>query len=230
MFSPCCNAYIVLDAHTSDGICCECGRVQEHFNLIESEEKVSNYAQNNCSILTELADICKNRNICDVIFHSAKKLYIKNKNRMNGRGKSAYSLYLAFLEQKVPRTYKEIAAICQIPVNEIARNNISSSSIVETKPSCLAERVLWQLGIENKTEIDDIKRKADELFDTILTSHPPQSALALAIILIDTRTYTVRQVATACSISPQCVRRLVKKYHATNQQPVDITLKWKKTV
>jgi len=210
MLSPCCNAYIVLDAHTSDGICNECGRVEEHFHLDMSEQKRLNYALPNCPILIELEDICKNKNVCSSIFNTAKSLYERKK--MGTRGQAAHCLYLAFLEHNVPRTYKEISSICQIPVSDITRG-IEDNSIIETQPSLLAERVLFQLNIDNKVQVDDIKKKADQLFHTVLTAHPPQSALALAILLLESRTFTIRRIADACNISTQCVRRLVKKYN-----------------
>jgi|GEM_PF-4729028 predicted DNA-binding protein YlxM (UPF0122 family) len=215
--SSCCFAYFVIDQHTGDEICQQCGLTYpyifipaDHLNTMEIAAPANGGAE-----LTgherELKEVCAKLSLSDEICRSAIKLFQSEPPRQrSSRTFAAYCLYETCLQAGVPRSMKELAGIFEVTVQGISKwiKKERSNSIV--KPSDLATRACARMEIADFSVVEAIKKEADRLFEHELGSVAPQTALAVAIAFtVDNISHTT--IARQCQVAKQTLVRHIRR-------------------
>jgi len=200
MDSECCNAYLVYDEKSGDDICVECGRANQCLFAHHPPKKVVNPQIHEHVRVRQLRDICINAHIPDFIIEEAVDLFKQEK--LKTRVAAAQSLHRVFQLHNVCRSYKELSSLFFLLPCQIARYD----SVSETQPSHLAERVLHELNITQLPLVEQVSKKADELFEGELNSVSPQSALAVSIALLHPE-ISMTQVSESCQITKQTLQK-----------------------
>ena len=200
----CCNGYKILDARGGVTVCEKCGKNEQH--LIDTVnngfiEKHFEYIQN----------ICANNHLTNSIETEAEHLFFKNRkgSRKNGETFAAYCIYIACKNQNVGRSLIEVARMCYVPLSLLSSFHVDSNE--ELKPSNLVVRICAKLSITAFPLVKNIENISDKLYTGLLNSGPPNSAVAVAIV-VATKNVGLAKIAWACDISSSCLRRICKIY------------------
>ena len=222
----CCDQFEpVIDSHSGDEICMSCGRARVYllhdyltpppssFFRREEEEEEGENSKSVQHLIIELMDIASNQNVPETIAETATSL-LKKERRERGkttadRSLAAYCLYRAFHMHEVPRSFKEISHIYNLPAKTIGRYETTNNTLETLKPSQLAERALSRLHIFDMRKLNHVKTMADKLYEEDLSSVSPQSALATSVALSFPH-LPLASIAEQCHISRQT---LLKHYN-----------------
>ncbi len=200
----CCGAYMVLDSHTGDQICDNCGKVEQYLN---NEYRETLIEKRNVFI----QDICANNHLTKSIETQAEYLFFKNRYRegKNTDAFAAYCIYIVCKQQQVGRSLVEVSRMCGLSLAQVAIFNVDDNE--ELQPSNLVTRVCYKLNICNFPLVKAIEELSERLYVSLLNSGPPNSAVAAAIAVL-VQSVKLCKVAWACDISPSCLRRICKIY------------------
>jgi len=196
-----CNSYVLFDEHTGDHIC-KHGFVQP-FQF----DTGNHFARSMPKLEEEIISVCDRNFISKSICDDACFLYSKTL-KYHYRGKKynmAFCLYKACIKHHVPRSMGEIAQYFNI-CKKTFSNIPSQFQCDEVFPSHLAPRVYHSLGLTDFKKLERVKKRADELYYNILSSSPPESVLAIALLL--ETDCDAHDVANVCCVSYACVQRL----------------------
>ncbi len=200
----CCNGYKILDARGGVTVCEKCGKNEQYLTD----------TVNGCSIeehFEYIQNICANNHLVKSIEAEAEHLFFTNRRgaRKNGEAFAAYCIYVACKNQNVGRSLIEIARMCYVPLSLLSSFHVDSNE--ELKPSNLVARICAKLDIISFLIVKDIENMSDILYTGLLNSGPPNSAVAVAIVLV-TKNVGLAKIAWACDISASCLRRICKIY------------------
>jgi len=203
---------IIEDLHDGTFVCLVCSRVVDQ---VYAQDVVSSFS--NISVIDNMiTNICANSNFDDSIRAEAQAIFEQTKSKIRKhRFKEcelcAYAIYKALTKMHTPISAREIIQI----------SNVSLSKIWEIEKLC-DENSMFNSGKEIRHYLERYSKYCNISFkDTrkmlsvsdkaysICINHSPQN-VAVSILYLYTKAFSVQGLAKICNVSPSCVYRIVR--------------------